>query len=116
MKKTLVALALTLLSALLLPLFALRAASADFFLLAALALLLIIFPVTALGLGVFAGFDPKTRWFLPALFLVLLLLSTRLFFGMYWPDVLFYLAVYLGISVVAALLTNWLHRRFRRRG
>lgn len=113
MKKLILPLTIILICALLLPTFTLRFAGENFEFFA-LSELLIIFPLTALGLGIYSGFDPAARWFLPPLFLALLLISCKLLYMMYWLDILIYLAAYFAISAGAFGVTLCL-RRFKKR-
>ena len=76
--------------------------------------LLILLPITALGLGVYAGTAPKTRWASAALFLALFVLSGWKVIEMGWEDTLVYGAVYLGIALAGGVASGLVSRARRR--
>ncbi len=115
MKKALTPLCLTLISATVLPLMIVRTVPPSgafaFFVIE----LLVLFPLTAVGLGIYAGLRPKERWWYAVLFLGLFLLSAKTLIGMDWGDTGFYLVCYLGIEALSAGLTVWIAGAVRRK-
>ena len=74
-------------------------------------LFLVINPIYSMILGVVAGRDLKTLWYLPLISAVAFLAGTWLFFDVHEPWFMAYAAVYLCIGVAAMLITNCLKRK-----
>jgi len=68
-------------------------------------------PVFALAGGVFAGFAPKERWFVPLIAPALYLLGCGLFFTVNEPAFWLYSGIYLLIGIIAMLICAWIRGR-----
>ena len=110
-KKNILALILIALVMLELPWLVLKLVQGPDALTAVLLLFFIVDPLFSIFLGVFAGRDAKSRWYLPVLTAALYVAGAWLFFDRGETAFLLYAAGYLALGLVAMLLTAFLRRR-----
>ena len=73
-------------------------------------LLLAVNPVYSIIVGVFAGKNIKTLWWLPIFTIIIFLAGAWTFFEMGEPEFLLYGGCYLFIGIIAMLVRAFLHK------